>query len=47
VQVSRAEQEVVVERLLAAVRGGDLQGLLDALAPDVVMVAASSLRFAA
>jgi RNA polymerase sigma-70 factor (TIGR02957 family) len=38
-RVSRAEQEVVVERFLAAVRGGDLQGLLDVLAPDVVLVA--------
>jgi RNA polymerase sigma-70 factor (TIGR02957 family) len=38
-QVSRAEQEAVVERFLAAVRGGDLQGLLDVLAPDVVAVA--------
>jgi RNA polymerase sigma-70 factor (ECF subfamily) len=37
-QVSRAEQEAVVERFLAAVRGGDLQGLLDVLAPDVVVV---------
>jgi RNA polymerase sigma-70 factor (TIGR02957 family) len=38
-QVSRSEQEEVVERFLAAVTGGDLQGLLDALAPDVVLVA--------
>jgi RNA polymerase sigma-70 factor (ECF subfamily) len=38
VQVSRAEQEAVVERFLAAVRGGDLQELLDVLAPDVVVV---------
>jgi RNA polymerase sigma-70 factor (ECF subfamily) len=37
--VSAAEQEEAVERFLAAVRGGDLQGLLDALAPDVVLVA--------
>jgi RNA polymerase sigma-70 factor (ECF subfamily) len=37
-QVSRAEQEAVVERFLAAVRGGDLRGLLDVLAPDVVLV---------
>ena len=27
-----------MERFLAAVRGGDLQGLLDVLAPDVVVV---------
>jgi RNA polymerase sigma-70 factor (ECF subfamily) len=39
VQVSRAEQEAVVQRFLAAVRGGDLEGLLDVLAPDVVVVA--------
>lgn len=38
-EVSRSEQEEVVERFLAAVTGGDLQSLLDALAPDVVMVA--------
>ena len=37
-QVSRAEQTAVVERFLAAVRGGDLQQLLDVLAPDVVVV---------
>ena len=39
VQVSRAEQETVVEHFLAAIRGGDLQGLLDVLAHDVVAVA--------
>src|SRR5450755_2409582 len=38
IQVSRAEQEAVVARFVAAVRGGDLQGLLDLLAPDVVLV---------
>ncbi|MEN0129929.1 MAG: RNA polymerase sigma-70 factor [Brevundimonas sp.] len=38
-QVGRAEQAAVVERFLAAVRLGDLQGLLDVLAPDVVVVA--------
>jgi RNA polymerase sigma-70 factor (TIGR02957 family) len=38
-EVSRTEQQEVVERFLAAVSGGDLQGLLDALAPDVVLVA--------
>ncbi|HEU4566884.1 MAG TPA: RNA polymerase sigma-70 factor [Marmoricola sp.] len=37
--VSRTEQEEVVERFLDAVRGGDLQALLEALAPDVVLVA--------
>jgi RNA polymerase sigma-70 factor (TIGR02957 family) len=39
VQVSRAEQDAVVERFLVAVRAGDLQGLLDVLAPDVVVIA--------
>ena len=37
--VSTAEQQQVVDRFLAAVRHGDLQGLLDVLAPDVVVVA--------
>ncbi len=37
--VSTTEQQEVVERFLAAIRGGDLQGLLDVLAPDVVLVA--------
>jgi RNA polymerase sigma-70 factor, ECF subfamily len=39
--VSRAEQQRVVDRFLAAVTAGDLQGLLDVLAPDVVAVADS------
>ncbi len=38
-EVSRGEQQAVVERFLAAVTRGDLQGLLDVLAPDVVLVA--------
>jgi RNA polymerase sigma-70 factor, ECF subfamily len=37
-QVTRAEQAAVVERFLAAVRGGDVAGLLEVLAPDVVLV---------
>ncbi|MCF6746405.1 RNA polymerase sigma-70 factor [Blastococcus sp. KM273128] len=37
--VGRAEQQRVVERFLAAVTAGDVQGLLDVLAPDVVVVA--------
>jgi len=37
--VSRSEQREVVDRFLAAVTQGDLQGLLDVLAPDVVLVA--------
>ncbi|ADB48922.1 RNA polymerase sigma-70 factor [Conexibacter woesei] len=36
---SRAEQQAAVERFRAAVETGDLQGLLDLLAPDVVAVA--------
>ena len=39
VPVSSNEQREVVDRFLAAVRHGDLQGLLDVLAPDVVIVA--------
>jgi RNA polymerase sigma-70 factor (TIGR02957 family) len=38
-QVDRAEQQAVVERFLKALTTGDLQGLLDVLAPDVVLVA--------
>jgi RNA polymerase sigma-70 factor (TIGR02957 family) len=37
--VSRAEQQSVVERFQAALTTGDLQGLLDVLAPDVVWAA--------
>ncbi|MGY1813803.1 RNA polymerase sigma-70 factor [Blastococcus sp. SYSU D00820] len=39
--VSRAEQQRVVDRFLAAVTAGDVHGLLDVLAPDVVVVADS------
>jgi RNA polymerase sigma-70 factor (ECF subfamily) len=39
VSVSTAEQQQAVDRFLDAVRHGDLQGLLDVLAPDVVIVA--------
>lgn len=39
IQVGRAEQEQVVERFLAALNTGDVQGLMDVLAPDVVAVA--------
>ena len=38
VRVDQAEQAAVVERFLAAVRGGDVQGLHAVLAPDVVVV---------
>jgi RNA polymerase sigma-70 factor (TIGR02957 family) len=37
--VSQAEQEAVIERFLQAATTGDLQGLLDVLAPDVTLVA--------
>src|SRR5918992_4432824 len=37
--VSTTEQQEVVDQFLAAIRDGDLQGLLDVLAPDVVAVA--------
>ncbi len=39
--VSRAEQQRVVDRFLAALAGGDVQELMDVLAPDVVVVADS------
>ncbi|EWT02185.1 RNA polymerase sigma24 factor [Intrasporangium oryzae NRRL B-24470] len=38
-QVDRLEQEQVVERFMTAVTTGDMQGLMDVLAPDVVLVA--------
>ena len=37
-QVGRTEQQQVVQRFLDALTGGDLQGLMDVLAPDVVVV---------
>ncbi|TQF68246.1 RNA polymerase sigma-70 factor [Rhodococcus spelaei] len=39
VQVGRSEQQAVVEKFMAAVASGDMQALLDVLAPDVVVVA--------
>ena len=38
-EVDRAEQRRVVDRFLTALRTGDLQGLMDALAPDAVLIA--------
>jgi RNA polymerase sigma-70 factor (ECF subfamily) len=38
-EVTTSEQQQVVERFLAAVRSGDLDGLLAVLAPDIVLVA--------
>ena len=37
-QVSRAEQEQAVERFMAALQSGDVDRLLEVLAPDVVLV---------
>jgi RNA polymerase sigma-70 factor (TIGR02957 family) len=37
--VNRAEQQAAVDRFQAALTTGDLQGLLDVLAPDVVLTA--------
>ncbi|MFJ9854406.1 RNA polymerase sigma-70 factor [Streptomyces sp. NPDC101150] len=39
VRVSRSEQQTVVERFLVALRTGQLQELMEVLAPDVVLVA--------
>jgi RNA polymerase sigma-70 factor (TIGR02957 family) len=39
VRVSRSEQRAVVERFLVALRTGQLQELLEVLAPDVVLIA--------
>jgi RNA polymerase sigma-70 factor (ECF subfamily) len=39
VQVSRSEQQAVVERFLAALRTGQLQELMQVMAPDVILVA--------
>ncbi|MGH3449137.1 MAG: RNA polymerase sigma-70 factor [Haloechinothrix sp.] len=38
-RVNQAEQRAVLERFMAALTTGDMQGLLDVLAPDVVVVA--------
>ena len=39
VRVGRPEQQLVVERFLAALRTGQLQELMDVMAPDVVLIA--------
>jgi RNA polymerase sigma-70 factor (TIGR02957 family) len=39
VQVSRSEQRAVVERFLIALRTGQLQELMEIMAPDVVLIA--------
>jgi RNA polymerase sigma-70 factor (TIGR02957 family) len=38
-RVSRAEQQAVTERFLAALRAGRLQELMEVLAPDVILIA--------
>ena len=38
-RVSRAEQQAVVERFLAALRTGQLEALMEVMAPDVVLIA--------
>jgi RNA polymerase sigma-70 factor (TIGR02957 family) len=39
VKVDRAEQRHAVDRFLTALQTGDLQGLMDTLAPDAVLIA--------
>jgi RNA polymerase sigma-70 factor (TIGR02957 family) len=39
VQVSRSEQQAVVERFLVALRTGQLHALMEVMAPDVVLIA--------
>jgi RNA polymerase sigma-70 factor (ECF subfamily) len=39
VRVSRSEQQAVVERFLASLRTGQLQELMEIMAPDVVLIA--------
>ena len=39
IKVDRSEQQRVVEHFLSAMTSGDLQGLMEVLAPDVVVVA--------
>jgi RNA polymerase sigma-70 factor (TIGR02957 family) len=39
VRVSRSEQQAVVERFLLALRTGQLQALMEVMAPDVVLIA--------
>ena len=37
--VDRSQQEAVLERFMAAITSGDLRGLVEMLAPDVVLIA--------
>ncbi len=38
-QVDRTQQQATLEKFMAAVTSGDVQGLLEVLAPDVVLIA--------
>jgi len=38
-QVDRAQQEATLEKFMAAITSGDVQALLEVLAPDVVLIA--------
>ena len=38
-QVDRAQQEATLEKFMAAITSGDVQGLVEVLAPDVVLIA--------
>jgi RNA polymerase sigma-70 factor (TIGR02957 family) len=38
-QVDRAQQQAAVEKFMAAISTGDVQGLVEMLAPDVVLIA--------
>ena len=38
-QVNRAQQEATLEKFMAAITSGDTQGLVEVLAPDVVLIA--------
>lgn len=39
VRVDRSEQQAVIERFMTALRTGELQALMEVLAPDVVLIA--------
>ncbi len=38
-QVDRAQQEATLQKFMAAITSGDVQGLVEVLAPDVVLIA--------
>jgi RNA polymerase sigma-70 factor (TIGR02957 family) len=46
-QVDRAQQQAAVEKFMAAVSTGDVQGLMEVLAPDVVVISDGGGRVAA